>query len=252
MEPLGSTALILVMVLGAPTAYGSTAAPPSAEELLRSALAAHDPRGAWPDVCLDLELRETRPEGPDRRSTIRLAPSSPDFRMGRTSGDGPEIRTEITNGECAFSVDGHLPTEAEVEEHRLHCARARMLRDYYEYLWGLPMKLLDTGTRLDPEARSGAFDDRPASILRVTYDADVGSDVWLFYLEPESFQLLGTRFFHDEDAGDGEAIHFAHGVIEPTTGIVFPKERSWFTNRGGEFLGSDVLEDVRPCGNPPP
>ena len=59
------------------------------------------------------------------------------------------------------------------------------MRNYYVYLWGLPMKLLDAGTTLDPEVATTNYQDEPVQIVRVTYDPQVGSDVWYVYLDPE-------------------------------------------------------------------
>jgi len=56
-----------------------------------------------------------------------------------------------------------------------------MIRNYYSYLWGMPMKLRDPGTRLDPEIRETTFEGRPVRALKFTYGAEVGSDTLHFY-----------------------------------------------------------------------
>lgn len=79
-------------------------------------------------------------------------------------------------------------------------------RDYYGDLAGLPMKLRDPGTLIDPDVAATDFIGRQIQSIRVTYDAELGGDTWYFYFDPESAQLVGRRFYHDEAANDGEYI----------------------------------------------
>ena len=111
--------------------------------------------------------------------------------------------------------------------------------NYYVYLWGLPMKLLDEGTSLDPDAPSMDYQDKLVQAVRVTYDPEVGSDVWYFYLDNETHALVGYRFFHDEAKGDGEYITL-DGMVE-AAGLRLPKARSWYTNAEDRYLGTDTL-----------
>jgi len=130
-------------------------------------------------------------------------------------------------------------SDAKREEHRLDCDRVVLYRDYYTYLWGMPMKLRDPGTRLDPGVSDAVFQGRQVKSLRVTYDPEVGGDTWYFYFDPDSAALVGYRFFHDESANDGEYI-----VLEGEVsggGLRLPKARTWFTNAEDRLLGTDTL-----------
>ena len=115
------------------------------------------------------------------------------------------------------------------------------MRNYYDYLWGLPMKLRDPGTRLGAVTRV-EVDGEPRWRLRVTYDPEVGSDVWDFDFDPETYALAGYRFFHDEAAGDGEWIAL-DGEIEGR-GLRIPQTRAWYMNVDDEFLGTDKLVGI--------
>ena len=81
--------------------------------------------------------------------------------------------------------------------------------------------------------------------LRVTYAPEVGQDVWYFYFDPESFALVGCRFFHDEAANDGEYIVF-DGEVEGPHGLRLPRLRRWHMNRDGEYIAVDDVKSIEP------
>lgn len=81
--------------------------------------------------------------------------------------------------------------------------------------------------------------------VRVTYEEDVGSDTWYFYLDPLNYRMVGYRFYHDEAANDGEYI-----VLQDEYrlgGLRIPQSRSWYRNDDGTYLGTDILRAHRPA-----
>ena len=101
------------------------------------------------------------------------------------------------------------------------------------------MKLTDPGTRIDPTIYDKEFNGKPARAAKVTYDAEVGSDIWYFYFKPETNEMIGYQFFHDEDKGDGEYILLSE--IMELNGMKIPKNRAWYTNPDSTLLGTDHL-----------
>jgi len=179
----------------------------TAEELLSRSLAYHDPDGRWGQDAVVLTLGESRPDGSERKTVLRIDNGRGRFEMQRRLPDGRVLDATVVNDEVSVALDGSSSiSEAEVEAYRLAPDQIRRTRNYYLYLYGLPMKLRDPGTRLDPDARETTFQGQNAYELRVTYDEDVGSDTWYFYFDRESCALIGYRFYHDEAAGDGEYI----------------------------------------------
>ena len=210
-----------------------------AADLLAKSIAFHDPDGIWQEGILQLHLEETRPDGPSRKTTLLI-----DNSMGRfeitTQRDGARIDGVLEGAGCELRLDGSTEfTEEDREKYRLTCERLEGLRNYYVYLWGLPMKLLDGGTLLDPDAVVTTYQDNPVRALRVSYNPEVGSDIWYFYLDTETHALAGYRFFHDEAKGDGEYITL-DGMIE-AGGLQLPKARAWYTNAEDRYLGTDTL-----------
>lgn len=222
--------------------------PATGPELVEAAIAYHDPEGNWPRLRHTLVIDQSRPDGSERRATIHMDVARSDYSYREDTPDGLLIKG-TAGGDCFASIGGQAPTEDQVTALRLDCPAIERMRNYYLYLWGLPMKLRDPGTHIDPAIGAGDFDGQPSRVARVTYDPEVGSDTWHFYFDPGSYRLIGYRFYHDEAAGDGEYILLS-GERE-VRGIRIPVERQWFTNTDDRYLGTDTLVDdfAEPPGN---
>ena len=215
---------------------------PSAAELLRSSIERHDPDALWGVASFELTIGETRPDGSERLSTVSIDDPSQRFSFA-SSREGLPIEGILDRDGCTWRLNGSMDfTDEERDRLRLTCEQLERIRNYYVYLWGLPMKLNDPGTRIDPEIESTEFMGNPVWSIRITYDPEVGSDTWYFYFDPEDAALVGYRFYHDESAGDGEYI-----VLEGERefdGLRLPTVRTWYTNQGDELLGVDTLQSL--------
>lgn len=234
--------LACVVLLGTLVPIVSAQTP--AQALLDRSIRYHDPDGRWPAFAQTLIFEESRPDGTIRRSEVTI--DLPHDRFVHVSQDG-ETRIErvLAGDSCRVTLNGSPSfSEADAEEHRLGCDRARWIRDYYTYLWGLPMKLRDPGTHLDPEPERTTFAGREVDALRVTYDPDVGGDTWYFYLDPDTARLVGYRFYHDESKNDGEYIELTDEY--PIDSLRLPQTRTWYFNNDDRLLGTDRLVNHRP------
>ena len=215
-------------------------AQPTAEDVLRKSIAYHDPDGKWLDLRHHMTLRETRPSGNDRFTTLILDNTTGGFSY-RSAREGRLVEATLRDGACTATIDGSdVVPDSLVERYRLSCEGIAWWQAYYGYMHALPMNLTDSGTHLDPDVQTTTFMDREVYALRVTYDAEVGSDTWYFYIDPTTYALTGCRFYHDESANDGEYIVF-EGEMEHN-GIRLPKTLKWYINKDGEFLGADIME----------
>ncbi|MGB3564548.1 MAG: DUF6503 family protein [Thermoanaerobaculia bacterium] len=232
-------AAVAIVVTVSPTLV---AQPPSAEELLARAIDYHDANDVWRQGIWRLTLGETRPDGTVRRTVLMI--DNPAGRFDYSTQDGGDrIEGSLSDDDCSFRLNGSGTfTEEEQERHRLTCERLERMRNYYTYLWGLPMKLRDPGTRLDAAVGSDTFGGSRVTVLRVSYEESVGRDTWYFYLDPSSYALVGYRFFHDESANDGEYIILDQEV--ETEGLRIPRVRAWYTNADQRYLGTDTLESL--------
>jgi hypothetical protein len=209
------------------------------EELLARSIAYHDQDGLWGTRALTLSFAERRPDGSKRQTRITLDPRRQRFAWWSQRGEHV-LEGSVVKGRCSIALDGSATiSDDDHKTHQLDCDRVALYRDYYTYLWGLPMKLRDPGTRLDPAIGKAVFDRGPVLSLRVTYDPEVGNDTWYFYFDPDSAALVGYRFFHNESANDGEYI-LPEGEVSGE-GLRLPRTRTWYTNAEDRLLGTDTL-----------
>lgn len=234
----GLLALLSTTAVVSAEAHGS----PDAAKVIEQAIAYHDPAGLWGNARFEMSFRETRPDGSERRTRVRFDDRQRSFEI-LTERDGAEIEGLLAGEDCIITLDGSTEfTDEERDQYRLTCARIRWLRNYYTYLWGMPMKLRDPGTRIDPEVTDAWYQEQRVWVVRVTYDEGVGSDIWYFYFDQETHALVGYRFYHDETKNDGEYIVLS-GETE-AAGMQLPTTRKWYTNAEGRHLGDDILTAI--------
>ena len=214
----------------------------SAEEIVEKSIAYHDPNGKLLSKEVTLHLTETRPNGSDRKSEIRFNLKKEKFHLTQLK-DNHKIQSIYKCGKVSFLFDGKKEVSAaDIEKYKLNSNRVDMLKNYYQYLWLLPLKLKDEGSNFNPLVKKADFFGKESLEVRVTYDPGVGADVWYFYFNPNTFALQGYRFYHDEEKNDGEYIILEEEVVY--SGVRIPKIRKWYTHKEDKFLGSDILDEL--------
>jgi hypothetical protein len=191
------------------------------QKLIEKSIVYHDPNAEWDSMRKVLLFSDTRPGKSSRNYEVQLDIPNAYFKY-------------INRGEeLVYEVDGQNCLTADKESEA--CEKALMLRNYYTFLWGLPMKLMDKGTDIEKDFSREMLDGVNAYLVKVPFERDV----WFFYLHPETFQMLAYKFLTDEDKGVGEIINLQNELIVDNMRI--PAERSWFRTENGEFLGTDYL-----------
>ncbi|MGB5646741.1 DUF6503 family protein [Muriicola sp.] len=215
----------------------------SSEELLNKSITYHDPNGVWSKLQGKLEITMTYPDGGKRFSKIEIDMPREYFRL-TSKKEGITTEQTIAKGECSIKLNGRTYiSEEDRKAHRLTCERAMTMKNYYLYLYGLPMKLKDSGTRINPKVKTKSLKGKDYLVLKVTYDESVGEDTWYFYFDPKTYAMEVYQFFHDESKKDGEYV-LLEG-LESVNGMKIPKKRSWFTNKEKQLLGTDLLTSYK-------
>ncbi len=191
---------------------------PEAQQVLKKSIQYHDPKGTWRSFSHQLEFLSERPSGPDRKSSVTIDNSRGFFQLEE---DGNSMA--ITMDKCEQIPEGK------------DCDQVKRTRNYYLYLWGLPMKLTDEGTPLDSKVMEEEFDGTSCYVLRVPYE----QDIWYFYLDKSNYALIGYKFYKDEPAKKGEVIFLDEEVRVGDMRI--PRKRRWYTTADNKFLGTDIL-----------
>lgn len=217
----------------------------SAKELLGCSIAYHDPHGAWERGAFEITELVRLPDGTERRSVLRLDNARSRYELV-SSVDGRALLLVVENDKAVARLDGKTNLSPDdLERYRLKPSQVLSRRNRDLYLWGLPMKLRDPGTRLDPRVEETQFAGRAVYKLRVTYDNSVGSDTWYFYLDRETCALVGHRYYHDESAGDGEYAVLSEEISGQR--LRLPRVRQWYTNKSDEAV---ITHTILSMGTP--
>ncbi|MBN09240.1 MAG: hypothetical protein CMC79_02565 [Flavobacteriaceae bacterium] len=209
------------------------------QKLLEKSIAFHDPNNLWPKFNGVLNVTMTRPNGHKRISVVKINLPKSFFEL--TINEGKNIIEKIVNKQdCIVKLNGkNSYSDNQIKTHKLTCKNAKKMRDYYTYLYGLPMKLKDSGTIIHPKVENRKFKGKNYLVLKVDYSEPVGKDRWYFYFNPETYALEAYQFFHEESKNDGEYILLSEQI--EISGIIMPKVRSWFYNEQEKYLGTDTL-----------
>jgi hypothetical protein len=215
----------------------------SALALLEKAINYHDPKSNWNTFNGNFKVTTTTQDQNPRESDITINLPARFFNV--TAVKDTVITTYTIGKEgCALGYNGIQLDTVAAKEKGLTCERARMYKNYYTYLYGLPMKLKDNGTNLDPTVEKKTFKGKDYLVLKITYDAEVGSDIWNFYFDPKTYAMKIYEFFKTDKKGNvdtksGEYILLSEEVL--INGIKMPKIRAWFYNKDGTYLGTDIM-----------
>lgn len=208
-------------------------------ELLDKAIAFHDPNGQWSQLNNTFTVLMKTPKSSDRLSVIDINIPREQFKL-QVEKDNNSYPYSFNKQDCVTHLNGSTDiTEEDRNEYRLTCERGTMMRNYYTYLYGLPMKLKDPGTILGKKVLTKTFKGKDYLVLKVNYKEGVGKDVWYFYFDPNTYAMEVYQFYHDEAKNDGEYI-LLEG-LEDIQGIKMPKTRAWYYNKDNKYLGTDIL-----------
>ena len=214
----------------------------TSQEVISKSISYHDPEMELFDSEVIMNFVETRPKGEDRKSKISFNIENETFGMSNVR-DGVTINSQIKKGEITFLVDGKKEFSDEIKEkYRLDPKRVSMMKNYYQYLWLMPMKLNDPGIIIDPGVKKVDFFGKELFQIKVSYSPEVGKDIWYFYFNPTTYAMQGYRFYHDESKNDGEYIILEDEAIFGK--VRLPQKRTWYTHKEDKLLGTDILDEL--------
>lgn len=191
--------------------------------LIQKSIAYHDPAGKWATWNAEFVIQDSLPPGREARNYS--------FSIDNSQG---KFGYQIAGLEFQVIGDSLQLIEGEVEKER-----SMRMRNYYTYLWGLPMKLSDAGTTIEDSVRSEVLNGKTYQVVRVPYE----KDIWYFYLDPVTYRMEAYKFYQDEPNLKGEIIYL-DGEYE-VDGVKIPQNRTWYRTETPEFLGTDQLLEIR-------
>ena len=218
--------------------------PLTGPELAQKSIAYHDPKGKWPTLRTRLFFQSTSAKGKVSTFEVELDNATGYF-CHISHPEGHEVVKGVVNGQEVFLLDDKAnPSDEDRKKFRLAAGAAQGARNFYTYLYGLPMKLRDAGTRVAPEAPLQALLGQTYPTVQVSYDPAASQDTWSFYLDPSTYALRAYRFYQHKEPNDGEYVLL--NQVLTVEGIQIPKERKWYLNKDESFLATDLLLKAEP------
>jgi hypothetical protein len=216
-----------------------------AEKLLENSIAYHDPNSNWSTFDGELRITMESPNRSDRNSHVVINLPE-DYFYAKAVRDSITVEYEVSSELCEAKLNGSTNyTKEEAESHRLSCDNAKRYKNYYTYLYGLPMKLRDPGTHISETVEKKIFKEKEYLVLKATYDETVGTDIWYFYFDPETYAMEVYQFYRQDENGiqkddTGEYILLTEEAN--INDIKMPKVRAWYYNKDDKYLGTDILK----------
>jgi hypothetical protein len=177
------------------------------------------------------------PNKPNRNSEIKIDIPQEFFYVKAKRGVNVTEYTVLKNN-AKVEFNGKTTSEKEQKQHKLSVNRAFFYKNYYTYLYGLPMKLKDDGTIIHQKVNKKTFKGKEYLVLKVTYKTAIGKDTWYFYFNPETYAMEVYQFFK-ETKDSGEYVLLSD--LETINDIKMPKVRAWYYNTNDTYLGTDIL-----------
>jgi len=216
----------------------------NAEQLIKASVNYHDPNSNWKTFKDTLIVKMTTPKQTPRVSKVFINHLKNNFYL-EVEKDGNVSSYSIAGNKCDLKLNGKSNfNESEAQKFNLNCNRGSMLKNYYTYLYGMPMKILDPGAIITNKVERKSFHGKDYLVIKVSYSPAVGSDTWFFYFNPNTYALEAYQFFRNDNNGNlindtGEYILF-EGETN-INHIKVPKIRKWYDNKNNTFLGEDSL-----------
>jgi hypothetical protein len=208
-------------------------------QLLEKAIKFHDPKGNWVTFNGEFFVTMETPKSAPRESKIHINLPKQYFSV-IAKRDTIITAFMVDKDTISFALNSDKnPSEELKKKHGLNPERADLYKNYYTYLYGLPMKLKDEGTIIHQKVTKKKFQGNEYLVLKVTYLKEVGKDTWYFYFNPETYAMEVYQFFKDESKNDGEYIVLSG--LETINHIKIPKNRAWYYNKNDGYLGTDTL-----------
>ena len=207
-------------------------------QLLEKSIQFHDPNGNWDTFKGSFIVTMKTPKNSPRKSYVEINLPE-DYFLVKAIKDTLVTQYTLRKGICSMAINGNTtPSEELLKKHKLSCERANLYKNYYTYLYGLPMKLKDEGTIIHQKIATKTFKGKEYLVLKVTYKKEVGSDTWYFYFDPKTYAMEVYQFFKVEKES-GEYILLSG--LETINDIRMPKKRAWYYNKNDGYLGTDLL-----------
>lgn len=195
--------------------------PNSATEVLDRSIMFHDPNNNWNSFNETINLKSQSIFSDNQPENITL------------TFDVAQDRLCYLNDQrhvgCCF-----IDTVTQEMFKNVDCSGYTWTKDFYTYIWGLPMKLKDPNTKINTTFPIVTFNNTDCYELSTSYE----KEHWMYFINTKSFYLEGFKFITKSDSTKGEIV--INNASEKIDNISFQKNRTWFDLKM-KLIGTDSL-----------
>jgi hypothetical protein len=142
----------------------------------------------------------------------------------------------IFNGKTTIS-------DSIIKKYDLTRNRTQYLKEVYEYLLLLPMRLQNDTAFLSSTYSTEDFNQTKCYKLTIQYEPVNDNETWYFFIDTQTFMLKGYQFFLKDKTTNGEYIYLED--YAPFKGILMPKTKRWYWNKDNSFFRTDRIHQVK-------
>ena len=217
----------------------------TAKDLILHSVAYHDPSGNWVNFKSNIDIKTDlwKKEGNIEKSTRALFfdRNQSIFKMHSTR-HGVELRGEINQDTCYNQALSEIPADkASQFKSILGCQGITFYMDYFNYLIGLPMNLLDNGSIIDDKILERTYNGVKYDVVKVNYEPLDKKRPWYFYFNKKNHAFELCKFTSREDENNGgEYLIYNHK--KNVQGIKLSSQIVWLYNT--PTLDTLAVEDM--------
>ncbi|WP_368670295.1 DUF6503 family protein [Flavobacterium sp. K5-23] len=153
----------------------------SGQDLLKKTIEYHDANNNWDTFNGKLFIEMKAPNGSDRLSEVVIDLPNQYFKLSALKNN-TKVEHIVDKNISSFTLNGNSTfTEEEAKTYNLTETRAKFMKNYYTFLYGLPMKLKDSGTIINPAVERKEFMGKEYLVLKVKYEEGVGKFLVLLF-----------------------------------------------------------------------
>lgn len=213
------------------------------QALLKKCIHFHDPQDNWSKFQGQLHLLHPK-EKDTTTSQVSINFIDDYFNYTSIKEKNQTIEQIVDKGVGYYKVNNkkNQASPELIAKYYLGEKQSKFWKNFFVYLYGLPIKLQDKGAIIQDEVYKKHFHGKQYFVLKVNYSPTVGKEVWYFYINPKTYALEAYQFYHNQADNDGEYILLDE--LEEYNGIKIPKIRTWFMNKDNKQVGVDILIKV--------
>ncbi len=215
----------------------------SAVEILEKSIKVHDPKNRWKRLEAAFEMSIVREKVADRFFTIHFDLPQKSF-FYEVKNDSLHYRQGFRDTSHHVFLNGEtMLSEQLVSRYDLGKKRTQYLREVYEYLLLLPMRLQNDMKFLSKDVSMEAFNQKSCYKITFNYEPINENETWHFFIDQQTFVLHGYQFYLKDKSTNGEYIYATdYALIKD---ILMPKTKSWYWNKDNSFFRTDRILKVR-------